>query len=197
MPKKRVLLRVKNSSITVLLFIMKKNIKSFLPGSLVIRGIIMMFLFTYSCSEGAKKHMPSAEIISDTKSLIIKKPGTDFNDTITIKANSAVFYSPDSMQMEKIKFVNEKTIFDMLTHNCHYQMENAHMVIKRYWPQIKIIETSTFRYLLFQKTNKSKVCVDLNSKNDICGLFLFDGKKDPVLVDMPNIDTQLELYFHK
>jgi len=26
-------------------------------------------------------------------------------------------------------------------------------------------------------------------------LFLFDGKKDPALVDMPNIDTQLHLYF--
>jgi len=27
------------------------------------------------------------------------------------------------------------------------------------------------------------------------GLFLFDAKKDPALVDMPNIDTQLHLYF--
>jgi len=99
--------------------------------------------------------------------------------------------------MGKIKSVNTKVIFDMLTHNCHYQMENAHIVIKRYWPQIKIVEVSRFRYLLFEKTNKSKVCIDLNDKNDICGLFLFDGKKDPVLVDMPNIDTQLGFYFSK
>lgn len=141
--------------------------------------------------------MPSAEISVDTNSLIIKKPGTNFNDTITIKANSAVFYSPDSMQMEKIKFVNEKAIFDMLTHNCHYQMENARMVIKKYWPQLKIIETSKSRYLLFKKTNETKVCIDLNDKNDICGLFLFDGEKDPVLVDMPNVDTQLGFYFSK
>jgi len=28
-------------------------------------------------------------------------------------------------------------------------------------------------------------------------LFLFDTKKDPALIDMPNIDTQLELYFSK
>jgi hypothetical protein len=176
---------------------MKKNTKSFLPDSVVINGMIALFLFTCLCSGDYKKNTPQEEISPDTKSLIIKKPGTGFNDTITIKANSAVFYSPDSLQMQKIKLVNEKPIFDMLTHNCHYQMENARMVIKRYWPQIKIIETLTFRYLLFQKTNKSKVCVDLNSKNDICGLFLFDGKKDPVLVDMPNIDTQLGLYFHK
>lgn len=178
---------------------MKKNVKSFLPGSLAINGLItlFLFLFTCSCSPGNEKNTPPAEINPKTKSSIIKKPGSDYQDTIIIKAKSAVFYSPDSIQMEKIKSVNTKAIFDMLTHNCHYQMENAHIVIKRYWPQIKIVEVSRFRYLLFEKTNKSKVCIDLNDKNDICGLFLFDEKKDPVLVDMPNIDTQLGFYFSK
>lgn len=176
---------------------MKKNVNSFVPGSLPIHVMIALFLFTFSCSVGYKKNTPQAEISPKTKSLIIKKPVSSFNDTIVIKANSAVFYSPDSMQMEKIKSVNEKTIFDMLTHNCHYQMENARIVIKKNWPRLKIIETSKFRYLLFEKTNKTKVCIDLNDKNDICGLFLFDGKKDPVLVDMPNIDTQLGFYFSK
>jgi hypothetical protein len=176
---------------------MKKNIESLLPGSLAIYGMIALFLFTDSCSEGYKKNTPQAEISPKTRSLIIKKPGTTFNDTIIIKANSAVFYSPDSLQMKKIKTVNEKVTFDLLTHNCHYQMENARIVIKTYWPQLKVLETSTFRYLLFEKNNKRKVCIDLNDKNDICGLFLFDGKKDPVLVDMPNVDTQLGFYFSK
>ena len=176
---------------------MKKNVKSFLPCSLAIYGLIALFLFICSCSEGNKRNTPQAEISPKTKSLIIKKPASSFNDTLVIKANSAVFYSPDSIQMEKIKKVNEKPIYDMLTHNCHYQMENARIVIKKYWPQLKIIETSTSKYLLFEKTNKTKVCIDLNDKNDICGLFLFDGKKNPVLVDMPNIDTQLGLYFSK
>ena len=176
---------------------MKKNIKSLLPGSIAIYGMIALFLFTGSCSEGYKKNTPPAEVSPKTKSLFIKKPGATFNDTIIIKANSAVFYSPDSLQMKKIKTVNEKVTFDLLTHNCHYQMENAHIVISKYWPQIKIIEVSSFRYLLFMKTNKSKVCIDLNDKNDICGVFLFDGKKDPVLIDMPNVDTQLGFYFTK
>jgi hypothetical protein len=176
---------------------MKKNIESLLPGSLAIYGMIALVLFTDSCSEGYKKNTPQAEISPKTRSLIIKKPGTTFNDTIIIKANSAVFYSPDSLQMKKIKTVNEKVTFDLLTHNCHYQMENARIVIKTYWPQLKVLEASTFRYLLFEKNNKRKVCIDLNDKNDICGLFLFDGKKDPVLIDMPNVDTQLGFYFSK
>jgi len=164
---------------------------------IAICSTIIFFLFNCSCSDVSEKNSPQQEKALQKKHLIIRKPGSSFNDTIIISANSAVFYHPDSLQMNKIKAVNEKNIFDMLTHNCHYQIENARMVIKKYWPQIKIIETSAVRYLLFEKRNKSEVCIDLNDKNDICGLFLFDGEKSPVLVDMPNIDTQLRFYFSK
>jgi hypothetical protein len=99
--------------------------------------------------------------------------------------------------MEKIKEVNEKVIFDMITHDCYYQIQNARVVLKKYWPRVRIIETSKARYLLFVKANKSNLCIDLNNKNDICGLFLFDRKKDPVLADMPNINTELGSYFSK
>ncbi len=37
--------------------------------------------------------------------------------------------------------------------------------------------------------------IDLNAKNNICGLYLFDTKKDPEPVDMPNVDTFLGFYF--
>jgi hypothetical protein len=31
----------------------------------------------------------------------------------------------------------------------------------------------------------------------MCGIFLFDGKKEPELADMMNIDTALGFYFEK
>jgi len=158
---------------------------------------IIIFLFISSCSEISKKNKQHEEKSTKTKPPIIKKPGSSFNDTIIINARSAVFYSPDSLQMKKIKVVNEKAIFDMLTHDCHYQMQNARIVIKKYWPQIHVVEASKARYLIFVKTDESKICIDLDNKNDICGLFLFDTKKNPVLVDMPNIDTELGFYFSK
>ncbi len=157
----------------------------------------MICLFTSSCSEISRKNNQHEEKSTKTKPPIIKKPGSSFNDTIIINARSAVFYNPDSLQMEKIKAVNDKAIFDMITHDCHYQMQNARIVLKKYWPQIRVIETSKARYLLFMKLTDDKICIDLNNKNDICGLFLFDRKKDPVLVDMPNINTALGFYFSK
>lgn len=124
-----------------------------------------------------------------------KKPASGFNDTLIIKNVAAVFYNPDSIQLSKIKTILTKEQYETEVHNCFYLMRNARRVLKQYWPQVHIIEISKVRYLLFVKTDKSKVLVDLNNKNDNCGIFLFDRKKDPELVDMMNIDTALGFYF--
>ncbi|MEO8861773.1 MAG: hypothetical protein ABI358_10145 [Ginsengibacter sp.] len=176
---------------------MKKKLPNITSYILATYSAFTLILFTCSCSETSEKNNQQEVKSPQKKHQIIKKPGSSFSDTIVVTANSAVFYNPDSLQMEKIKVVNEKDIFDMLTHDCHYQQQNARMVIKKYWPQIKIIKASKARYLLFVKINKTKIYIDLNDKNDICGLFLFNGKKDPVLVDMPNVDTELGFYFSK
>ena len=174
------------------IFYLEKKFVLFLCLLLLPIGFLML---VGSCNQVNKEKIQPQATSKITKPQFIKKPESSFNDTLIIKRNSAVFYVPDSVQMEKIKNINEKEVFDLLIHNCHYQMQNARQVIKKDWPQIKIIETFTHRYLLFEKENKEEKCIDLNDKNDICGLFLFDGKKDPALVDMPNIDTQLHLYF--
>lgn len=176
---------------------MIKKIPFIISYLIIIVGIITLFPCIYSCSEIPKKNNPQEVTPPPKKNLIIKKPGSSFNDTIMINTRAAVFYNPDSLQMEKIKAVNEKAVFDMITHDCHYQMQNARTVLKKYWPWVRIIEVSHARYLLFIKENKSQICIDLNNKNDICGLFLFDRKKNPVLSDMPNIDTELGFYFKK
>ena len=148
-----------------------------------------------SCSENPQSQKIEEKTNPAPKHTIIKKPESSFNDTILINTKAAVFYNPDSIQMEKIKQVNEKVIYDMLKHDCHYQMQNARKALIAHWPQIKIYDAIKTRYLLFIKADHSKVLIDLNDKNDICGLFLFDQKKNPVLADMPNIETVLNLYF--
>jgi hypothetical protein len=159
--------------------------------------LIVPYLLLCYCSEPVIKDNLPQEKKSAPKYGIIKKPVSSFNDTLIINAQAALFYNPDSIQMGKIKQVNEKIIFETIIHDCYYQMRNAHDVIKKYWPQLRIIESSKARYLLFVKKDKSKIRIDLNEKNDICGIFLFDGEKDPVLIDMPNVNTALGFYFSK
>jgi hypothetical protein len=130
-----------------------------------------------------------------SKQNTVKKPGSSLSDTLIIEEKAAVFYSPDSLQLEKIKSVNEKMIFESMQHDCYYEMRNARLVLKKYWPQIGVIESSRTRYFLFRKADKSEQIIDLNTIGDMCGLFLFETNKNPELADMANIDTELGFYF--
>ncbi len=159
----------------------------------------LLFGFLFSCTQPAKKNISSENFQEhkDTINTIIEKPPSSFSDTLVIISPSAVFYNPDSLQLKKIEESTEKNEYETEVHNCFYQMRNARIVLKKYWPQIHIIETSKNRYLLFAKADKSKIFIDLNSKGDMCGLLLFDGKKEPELADMMNIDSALGFYFAK
>ena len=165
--------------------------------SLVLFRLIIIILFIAGSCKDPKpgKTNPVAMNRAEKRSVFIKKPASSFGDTILVQGKSAVFYLPDSLQMAKIKAVNDKLIFQNITHDCHYQMMNARDELKQSWPQVRIMDCSKARYLLFVKTDKSKICIDLDEKNDICGIFLFDGKKNPALIDMPNVSTALGFYF--
>ena len=157
--------------------------------------IFLFFLaITWLSCSGPKKQAP---INSDQDPVKINKPPSSFPDTLTIDSPSAVFYYPDSLQLEKIKGTMKKDAFASEEHNCFYQMRNARNVLKKYWPQVRIIETSRSRFLLFIKNDKRQTLLDLDHKGDMCGLFLFDGTKEPELADMMNIDTALGFYFSK
>jgi hypothetical protein len=166
------------------------NSRPFLPGFL----FCLIFIFLNSCTQSSKKNIPSATT-QENKDTIRRKPPASFSDTLIIQFPSAVFYNPDSLQLEKIKEIMAKNEYETEVHNCFYLMRNARNVLNKYWPEIHIIETSTHRFLLFVKANKEKTCIDLDSKGDMCGIFLFDGKKEPELADMMNIDTALGFYF--
>jgi hypothetical protein len=163
--------------------------------SVIKPGMIAIILLVCSCSLSPENNGRQAKNQVVSKPLIIKKPPSSFGDSVFIDRESAVFYNPDSLQLERIKSVNEERIYKTLTHDCFYQMQNARNVIRKYWPRIQIVEVIKAKYLMFIKKDKSKLVIDLDTKNDICGLYLFDPKKDPELVDMPNVDTFLGFYF--
>lgn len=147
----------------------------------------------YSCTNSTVKEKgekPAADINKKVPS----KPPATYQDTLKIDTIAAVFYIPDTIQLQKIKEITEEKVFESQVHEYFYQMRNARMVLKINWPGINIIEAKNVRYLLFKKSNAETKCVDLDKK-DPYGLFLFNGSKDPHPADMMNIDSELPLYF--
>ena len=163
----------------------------------LLSGLILIgaFIYLYSCTNTESSKKNNTEIPATSHAVQYKKPSSGFSDTLVINEISAVFYNPDSLQLNKIQAITKKELYETDVHNCFYLMRNARMVLKKYWPRIHIVETSEYRYLLFVKADNSRTCIDLDTKEDMCGILLFDRKKGPELIDMMNIDTALGFYF--
>jgi hypothetical protein len=155
--------------------------------------IVVMGIY---CSE-RKPFVDGTVVAPAPKTTQIAKPGSHYNDTILVHSNSAVFYSPDSIQLQEIKSFNDSRVFEGIMHECFYQQRNARNVLKMEYPGIKIVEVKNARYLLFRKESKETEVIDLNRQNDPCGLFLFDPARSPKLADMMNIESELGFYFSK
>jgi hypothetical protein len=124
----------------------------------------------------------------------VQKPPAAFQDTLIIKSQAAVFYYPDSIQILKIKDSLDSSVYKGIMHSYFYQLRNAHIVLNKLWPKLKIYDAKKFRYLLFIEKDADNFCIDLNKKNELYGLIVFSKKKQPEDVDMTNLETQISFY---
>lgn len=162
--------------------------------STILRIILITYLtvIVLACSDSYNKGEKSLEK-KDKK--INSKAASNFQDTLNINEQAAVFYFPDSLQLIEIKKSTDKSTFESLEHEYFYQIRNAKKVIKQNQPGLQILDAKNVRYIKFIRKNKTSSIIDLDTKMDTYGLFLFDGNKDPLQTDMMNVDTELWFYF--
>ena len=158
-----------------------------------------LFFMIFSCNNntGSKNNKKDPVNSSSTTKVAAEKPPATYPDTLIINFPSAVFYKPDSLQLSRIKALTDTMVFDGSMHEYFYQMRNARIVLKKNWPLVSIIESEKCRYLLFIKKDGTREYIDLDTKYDTHGLFVFDGIKSPVMVDMTNIETIAGFYFSR
>lgn len=158
--------------------------------------LLLALLFNVTCSNSPKQ--PIADKAQNApKDSILQKPPGSYPDSLIINYPVAVFYYPDSLQLEKIKAMTDSVIFESTMHELFYQMRNSRIVLHKTYPQLKIVDAKNVRFLLFKPAVGKNHLIDLNSKNDPYGLIVSDGHKSPRLLDMTNIESELGFYFTK
>lgn len=156
----------------------------------------MILLLMLACSGPVQQPAVQKNVQPDSK-VARTKPPSNFNDTLLIDKPSAVFYHPDSLQDLHIKAITDTGVYKSSVHENFYQMRYSRIVLKKYYPALKIIEARNLRYLRFKKLNGGSVYIDLNTLNDPSGMLVFDGLNAPLLIDMTNVETGLDAYFRK
>lgn len=162
--------------------------------SLKVIGLALLLFAALSCNQIENNKAETKPVSHEIDKKFKPKPGSTYSDTLVINYQAAVFYHPDSLQVLKIKSQTDSIVFDGSMHEFFYQMRNARMVIKKTWPDLKITEARNYRYLLFVALDKTRHCIDLDTKNDAYGLLVFNQKKLPLTVDMMNIETEISFY---
>ena len=155
----------------------------FLVGSLIFAG----------CSNSQKDEKKEITEDSTVQPLIVK-PGSSFNDTLLVNTESVVLFTADSVQFEKLRKVISPMAWESIHHDCYYQQRFVRTILKQHWPKIKVNEAVKQRYIFFEKSDGEKVLIDTD-KLDVCGILLFNRKKNPQTADLTNIETELRYYF--
>ena len=124
------------------------------------------------------------------------KPASSNADTLWVKQPAAIFFQPDSLQMLAIQSNMDTTVYKSQVHELFYQMRNARLVMREFYPAISIIETNRHRYISCWIDVTHLTVIDLNQLHDISGIILFDGRHPTKVNDMMNIETELGEKFH-
>lgn len=141
--------------------------------------------------QGAEQKTPQP--VGDSLSKQVRKPSAMLQDTLKIDRPAAVLYHPDSIQLQLLKQQLKPMQYESKMHEFFYQFRYARMVIKKNWPGLDVVEAKGYRYILFKKKN-APVCIDLDTLADPYGLLIFNAVKDPVVVDMTNLETGISFY---
>lgn len=153
---------------------------------------LLVLVLHFSCGERGSHHI---DAISGEKSKgVYAKPPASSLDTLTLNYPAVVFYRPDSNQLSLIKSKTEPAAYESLVHENYYLFRNAHAVIKKNHPQLRIEEAINKRFLFFNAGGIA-YCIDLDTKKEPYGMIAFDTIHQPKQVDLANVDTELHFYF--
>ncbi len=152
----------------------------------------LLAIISLSCSDSKRQSASH-----DTPVNIKNKPVSGYTDTLRIDFPAAIFYTIDSIQLVKSKPITDTMIVESLLHDCYYQIRNARIVLKQFYPQVRIVDVKNTRFLLFEMSSGEKQYLDIDTFKDPCVMFIFNRDKKAEPVDMTNIETQLGFYFNR
>ena len=129
------------------------------------------------------------------QALVKQVPSGQRRDTLVIEARSAVFYSPDSLQMDRrMKQAGEENFRQGADDYLYYLNTSAEYLEKE---GIPVLDAQPSRYLKFILSGADSQIIHLDTLPDLWGLYLFEPGKRPHYADITEIEKEYDSYFAK
>jgi hypothetical protein len=130
------------------------------------------------------------------KGELFVKPPSGATATLRINMKSAVFFQADSLQVQQLRSKLDPGLLETMLHEYFYQLRNARLVLQQHWKEVTMVEATKARWISFEDpTTGNKTIIDLDKNNELYGIYLFNPGKEPLFIDMVNIDTEAGFYY--
>lgn len=114
-------------------------------------------------------------------------------DTLIVTSKAAVFYQPDSVQIERrMKEVGEEE-FRMGMDDYLFYMNESWTYLKQ--QGIPVVEARSKKWIKFISANNKIQLVRLDTVPELWGVYLFDPAKSPYPADMTNMEEAYRSYY--
>ena len=168
-----------------------------------LRLLLLLSLTVFSCATDEQKqdrkfdtNISSADTTLNTnsaKTQIEAQTTPVDTDTLTIDRKAAVFYQPDSLQMEhRMKEVGEADFRAGADDYIYYVNTSAEYLEKKDLP---VLDTKNKKYLKFILADKQVQVIKLDTLEELWGMYLFDPKKKAYAADMTIIEDEYKSYY--
>lgn len=168
-----------------------------------LRLLLLLSLTVFSCATNDQKQETKSDTFissADTtqkvdtpKAQIAPQPSPLDTDTLTIDRKAAVFYQPDSLQIEKrMKEAGEADFRAGADDYIYYVNTSAEYLEKQ---GLSVLDAKNKKYLKFVLADKRTHVINLDTLQELWGMYLFDPKKKPYAADMTMIEDEYKNYY--
>lgn len=157
--------------------------------------IPFLFLLIFACSPSTEKTSTEVQESSKDSLTIIKndEDSINSNDILVIDSKVAVFYSPDSLQIEKRKKeIGEEKFYIGVDDYLNSVFESREFLKDTKLP---IIDAKGKKYIKFTRNDKLQTIIKLDTLTEPWGVYFFDPSKNAMQADMLRINEEYANYF--
>ena len=155
---------------------------------LIIISISIIFLSACG-SKADKKETSGTDTTTQAKPPVV----TNSTDTMVVDKNAAVYFIPDSNQMEKWKMKVGEKDFATVADDWSSYMNSSSEYLKT--TNLPVQDASGKKVLKFIKADKSVTLVGLDTLSNYWGYFLFSTSKEPEFADILMMEEAYKKYF--
>ena len=166
-----------------------------------LKFLLLSAVIIFSCTANDQKQGRNSDTKISSDDTIPKpdsiktqtaKTSSSNRDTLIIDREAAVFYQPDSLQIEKrMNQAGEADFRAGAGDYIYYLNESAEYLKKQ---GIRVLDAKGKKYLKFILANKQVQLIKLDTLKELWGMYLFDPKKKPYAADITIIEDEYKTY---